>query len=112
VDWLKLSVDLPDHPKVAELSDRAFRALIASWCYVARFETRDGLLPDAAAVKVGLTTKLATELEGAGLLHRNQVGWHVHDWQEHQADAEALRRIRENARNRRKAYRERQKEQE
>jgi hypothetical protein len=83
VDWLKLSVDLPDHPKVAELSDRAFRALIASWCYAARFET-DGYLPEQAQRAVGMNNKLAGELEAAGLLHRNGAGWHVHDWDEHQ----------------------------
>jgi hypothetical protein len=109
VDWLKLSVDLPDHPKVAELSDRAFRALIASWCYAARFET-DGYLPQSAVRMVGLTARLGAELEGANLMHQNGAGWVIHDWQDHQADAMALKRMRENAARRRKRFRDRHKE--
>jgi hypothetical protein len=106
VDWLKLSVDLPDHPKVAELSDRAFRALIASWCYAARFET-DGYLPHQAQRAVGMTAKLAGELEAAGLLHRNGSGWHVHDWDEHQPTAEEIARRRVMAAKRQASYRRR-----
>jgi hypothetical protein len=106
VDWLKLSVDLPDHPKVAELSDRAFRALIASWCYAARFET-DGYLPEQAQRAVGMNNKLAGELEAAGLLHRNGAGWHVHDWDEHQPTAEEIARRRDMANKRQAKYRRR-----
>jgi hypothetical protein len=107
VDWLKLSVDLPDHPKVADLSDRAFRALIASWCYAARFETDDGHVPDAPSRRLGLTPAVARELEAAGLLHRNGTGWHVHDWNHHQAEMEAVRRRRELARERQERKRKR-----
>jgi hypothetical protein len=103
---LKLSVDLPDHPKVAELSDRAFRALIASWCYAARFET-DGYLPEQAQRAVGMNNKLAGELEAAGLLHRNGAGWHVHDWDEHQPTAEEIARRRDMANKRQAEYRRR-----
>lgn len=98
MDWLKLSVDLPDHPKVADLSDRAFRALIASWCYAARFETVDGHVPDAPSKRLGLTPAVARELEEAGLMHRNGTGWHVHDWHDHQVDADEMREKRERRR--------------
>jgi hypothetical protein len=98
VDWLKLSVDLPDHPKVAELSDRAFRALIASWCYAARFETDAGHVPDSPSRRLGLTPAVARELEEAGLMHRNGTGWHVHDWTEHQVDPAEMREKRDRRR--------------
>jgi hypothetical protein len=107
VDWLKLSVDLPDHPKVADLSDRAFRALIASWCYAARFETDAGHVPDAPSRRLGLTPAVARELEEAGLMHRNGTGWHVHDWDHHQEAAEQIKRKREMARNRQASRRRR-----
>jgi hypothetical protein len=110
VDWLKLSVDLPDHPKVAELSDRAFRALIASWCYAARFETDEGHVPDTASKATGLTARAAAELEAAGLIHRNGSGWHMHDWSHHQADLEAAKRRRAHARKRQADLRLRRKE--
>lgn len=104
MDWLKLSVDLPDHPKVANLSDRAFRALIGAWCYAARFET-DGYLPTAAARPVGITKRAADELEAAGLIHPNGSGWHIHDWDQHQPTAEEIKRRRDMAATRQERYR-------
>jgi hypothetical protein len=106
MDWLKLAVDLPDHPQVAELSAPAFRALIATWCYAARFET-DGHIPHQAHRTIGLTTRLAGELEVAGLLHRNGRGWYVHDWDDHQPTAEEIARRREMASKRQASYRRR-----
>lgn len=94
MDWLKLSVDLPDHHKITGLSDRAFRALIASWCYSARFET-DGHLPLSAAKKIGVNKRISGELESAGLLHQNGDGWHINDWSEHQIDPGEMRARRE-----------------
>lgn len=105
MDWLKLSVDLPDHPKVADLSDKAFRALVASWCYAARFET-DGYLPSSGAKGVGMTGKVGAELEAAGLMHANGNGWHIHDWDQHQEAAEAVRRRRDLARERQRRKRQ------
>lgn len=110
MDWLKLSVDLPDHPKVADLSDRAKWVLISAWCYAARFETDEGHIPAAAARHVGLTRKIAAELEAAGLIHRNGSGWHAHDWPEHQAELEAAKRRRRQARERQQRKRDREKE--
>jgi hypothetical protein len=97
VDWLKLSVDLPDHPKVAELSDRAFRALISSWCYAARFET-DGYLPQSAVRMVGITARTGAELEEANLMHQNGAGWVIHDWDHHQVDPDEMREKRDRRR--------------
>lgn len=106
MDWLKLSVDLPDHPKVADLSDRAFRALVASWCYAARFET-DGYLPSSCAKAVGLGAKVGAELEAAGLMHVNGNGWHIHDWDHHQEGSEEVKQRRAMARKRQAAFRRR-----
>lgn len=109
MEWLKLNVDLPDHPKVASLSDKAFRALIGAWCYAARFET-DGHLPAASARPVGMTARATRELETAGLIHANGDGWVIHDWSEHQLDAETVRRRRESARRRQERRRKQDKE--
>lgn len=42
--WIRLSVDFADHPKIAGLSDHAFRALIEMLTYCRRF-SQDGTIP-------------------------------------------------------------------
>jgi hypothetical protein len=41
--WVRLDDQFPDHPKVVNLSDRAFRLHVWGICYSARFLT-DGLI--------------------------------------------------------------------
>ena len=43
---LRLDDGFPDHPKISNLSDGAFRLHVAGLCYAARYRT-DGLVPQA-----------------------------------------------------------------
>lgn len=80
--WVRLEPDFPDHPKVVNLSDDAFRAFIAGLCYCNHYLT-DGVIP-AGAVKRLAKGRLASELIGAGLWEQNGNGVVVHDFLEYQ----------------------------
>ena len=62
--WIKLNDNAPRHPKIAGLSDRAFRAWVNSLCYASEFLT-NGALPVAFLVTV--PRRVQDELIGAGL---------------------------------------------
>ena len=49
--WTKLDDGFADHPKVAPLSDPAFRAFVAGLCFANRYLT-DGVLPGHAVAKI------------------------------------------------------------
>lgn len=99
MDWFKVQVAIYDHPKLDGLSAGAFRGLVFAWAYVAKHEL-GGKLPETAPKRLGITPKQIGELEQRELIHRNGNGWVIHDWDEHQADAEALSRLRASARRR------------
>lgn len=44
--------EMPDHPKIAPLSDAAFRLLIKAWAYCSRLET-DGRIPNVIWQSMG-----------------------------------------------------------
>lgn len=52
--------EMPDHPKIAPLSDAAFRLLHRAWAYCSRLES-DGRIPDAVWLSMG-TPKSRREL--------------------------------------------------
>ena len=52
--------EMPDHPKIAPLSDAAFRLLVTAWAYCSRLET-NGRIPDAVWRKMG-TPRARAEL--------------------------------------------------
>ncbi|MGE0025725.1 MAG: hypothetical protein AB7O78_17750 [Thermoleophilia bacterium] len=110
MDWFKVETRIATHEKVDDLTDGAFRALINIWAHAAQMENGGRVPPTAGRLIPRVTPARLRELEAKGFLHPNGTGWVIHDWDEHQADAEALRRIRESARNRRKAHRERKRE--
>lgn len=97
--WAKLDDAFPDHPKVLELSDRAFRVIVTAWCYSARHLT-DGRVP-ASSLTNAASRKAALELERAGLWVRVEDAYVIHDWDDWNPTAEDVQR-------RRKANRERQ----
>lgn len=99
MEHIRLMTNLSEHPKWLDTSHLGRSVLIALWCYCGRNET-DGHVPDAAARREGLTTKVAGQLTELGWIHRNGVGWYVHDWEDHQITVEEM----EAARERRRAY--------
>jgi hypothetical protein len=85
VAWAKFDDAFPDHPKVAGLSDVAFRIHVRAICYSARMLT-DGVVP-MALVEQWLKTpgtpwrkRPVLELEKAGLWTTDHDTVHVHDF--------------------------------
>src|SRR3990167_3482005 len=75
--WVKLDDGFPEHPKVAALSDAAFRAHVAGLCYAARNLT-DGLIPPLI-VKQLTTPRILTELKAA-VWQESSDGIRIHDF--------------------------------
>ena len=73
--WLRLDDAFGTHPKVAGLSDRAFRAHVMGLLYCAQHLT-DGFVPRA----MGPRATTAKELERAGLWSTSRRGWMIHDF--------------------------------
>ena len=105
MDWCKLDADIAGNPKVAALSDGAFRAMVHLWAYAMRHETK-GRIPSTVAQLVPRVTKRRLgELERAGVLEPNSSGWLIHDWDEHQRVALELEERKARDRRRAKAKR-------
>lgn len=103
--WIKLEDKTPRHPKIAGLSDRAFRAWIGSLCYASEFLT-DGAIPSAFLITV--KPKIHQELIGAGLWKQAVDGSGrvvIHDYLEHQTARESVERERRRNRERRRGER-------
>jgi len=73
--WLRVDDAFTDHPKIAGLSDRAFRAHVEGLVYCARYLT-DGQIPRAKAPSARVTG----ELERAGLWSSTKRGFVIHDF--------------------------------
>lgn len=99
--WFRLNGDFAEHPKVIDLSDRAFRLYISGLCYTARNLT-DGFLSDRA-VKVVCALCLAqrrhiVELRDAGLWIVNDDGFDVKDYLIYNPSAETMKGLRDQRR--------------
>jgi hypothetical protein len=73
--WVKVDDSFPDHPKVAALSDAAFRLHISGLCYAGRYLT-DGLIPETFTRE----SKLTKELVKSHLWDKTAGGWQIHDF--------------------------------
>lgn len=84
---------MPDHPKIAALSDKAFRLLVDTWCWCSRHLT-DGVVSEKIWTKRG-TPKSRKELVSAGLaetLPNGDIQMHDYlDWQRSAAEVQELR---------------------
>lgn len=80
MSWAKLDDNFGDHPKVADLSDAAFRLHVRAICYAAKYRTLGELTP--AAVKVlGAKAKHIAELHAANLWEStSRPSWVIHDF--------------------------------
>lgn len=91
------------HPKLADVSDRAFRVWVNGMAYSCGFGTR-GVLTAGQQRTIGCDAKARRELVGAGLWDIHVDGVCIHDWDEHNgkrdarraADRERKRRARSN----------------
>ena len=97
MSWVKIDDGFPDHPKVVRLDDAAFRLHVSALCYAARAGT-DGFIPESMVPRLHHTgPKLVDQLLAAGLWHRREGGFTVHDFLDYnlsKAEGEALRKKR------------------
>lgn len=95
--FIKVSDHMPDHPKIAGLSDRAFRVLVTGWCYASRYRT-DGAIPAAVWRRMS-TPKVSRELADAGLVDDEKSsesgGVEMHDYLKHQRSREHIEAVSE-----------------
>jgi hypothetical protein len=96
MDYVRSWCQLITSPKWQALSYRARVVIHQAWMYAGLHETR-GYVPDSARKFIDWSPAVESELEGAWW-HRNGSGWQIHDWADHQVDADEIRAKRERAR--------------
>lgn len=80
--WVKLEDGMPEHRKVAGLTDGAFRMNVEAICYCSR-QLTDGHVPAAVAKRMHRrSAPLIAELIAAELWHETSGGYEVHDYLE------------------------------
>ena len=91
--WAKLDDGFGDHPRIAPLSDKAFRAYVLGLCYANRYLT-DGDLPALAVAKLA-TAKTRNELVAVGLWRENgDESVKIRDFLQWNRDAESVKKER------------------
>lgn len=81
--FIRVHENMPEHPKVEPLSDKAFRLLVETWCWSKRAKT-NGHVQAAVWRKRG-TAKVRAELVAAGLVEDDLTGGViVHDFDDWQ----------------------------
>jgi hypothetical protein len=95
--YIRVHDGMPDHPKIAGLSDRAFRTLIETWCWCSRYLT-DGVIPAVQWRRIG-TPKSRKELENFGLVDAVDDTFHVRNYLAFQRSAAEVAELRETRRN-------------
>jgi len=77
-EFIRVDVLMPDHPKIEELSDKAFRALITLWCYCG-LHRNDGIVTAKRWREV--PARVRAELVDHGLAKPMELGGAVmHDF--------------------------------
>lgn len=79
--WANFDDNFADHPKVAGLSDQAFRLHTSGILYCAKYLT-NGVVPVAQAARLtpGFKKEHVRELITAGLWDSQGDGYHIHDY--------------------------------
>lgn len=101
MSWAKFDDAFADHPKIAGLSDAAFRLHVTAILYAARFET-DGNLPVGAVARMGPGRE---ELLAAGLWDEVATGWAIHDYLDYNPSKADRERMRQQATERQQRWR-------
>lgn len=104
--WIRLDDNLPDHPKLLCLSDKAFRLFITSLCYSGRYLT-DGYITTASLVVLRGDDVSVGELVDGGLWDEDAGGWHIHDYTEYQPTRSKVTKERAKTKERVQKWRER-----
>lgn len=104
MSWLKLDDRAPRHPKVASLTDRAFRWWIQGLCYASEFLT-NGVLPPIFWKQVPKQNR--AELTGNNLWDWDDPNFQIHDYLHHQTRKEDVEADKQRNREKVAAFRER-----
>ena len=91
--FIKVHNGFPEHPKTAELSDKAFRHLIELWCFCSR-NLNDGKLTETQLSK-HLSKKTRQELVATGFIDETPDGPRMHDYLDHQQSAQQVADLHE-----------------
>lgn len=102
--WIKLDNRAVDHPKVASLTDRAFRWWVKGLSYASAFLT-DGLLPPVFWEQT--PKQVRSELADGHLWDWVDPNFEIHDYLKHQSSRDAVDRKKAATAERVKRYRER-----
>lgn len=99
MSWLRLDDEFAENPKIAPLSDRAFRFHVAALCVCAAKLT-DGKMSRKAVRVLAATLEVdakrrTVELEQAGLWIAGEDGWQINDYLDYNPSAEEVRAKRE-----------------
>lgn len=88
-EWIRIDVQIAEHPKVEGLSDKAFRALIELWCYCGR-QRSDGIVTEKRWRNVRVPVR--KELVDNGLADPigDGLGVVMHDYTDHQRSREQI----------------------
>jgi hypothetical protein len=87
--FIRVHENMPEHPKVEPLSDKAFRLLVETWCWSKRAGT-NGHVRDAVWKRRG-TAKSRAELVEAGLVEDDLTGGViVHDYDDWQMTTDEI----------------------
>lgn len=90
--WIAVHDGMPDHPKIENLSDRAFRALVTLWCYCGRYHT-DGHISTKKWVQIA-SPSARRELLAAGLVEtRSDGSVDMHDYLHWQRSATEVEQV-------------------
>lgn len=92
--WVKVDDRMPEHPKVASLSDRAFRVHIEALCYCSGFLT-DGEVTRTVVKQKRWPERAVGELVTAGLWEPSERGWVIHDYLSYQRSRQGATRTSE-----------------
>lgn len=90
--WVRLDETMVEHPKVAQLSDAAFRIHIDALCYANRNLT-DGFVPTVIAHR--RSRRRAAELVAAGVWDAAPGGYQIHDFHDYQPTKAEVIELRE-----------------
>jgi hypothetical protein len=92
-EFIRVDVQLPDHPKLDELTAAAKWTLLELWCWCAK-NTTDGFVRDARWKTFG-TPPIRASLVKARLAERAPGGYQMHDYLDHQRSLAEITEISE-----------------
>lgn len=97
--WANLDDSFPSHPKVASLSDGAFRLHVAGICYCAKYLTNGRILIEIVpTLRPSFRPKMVQELVEKGLWIQSGDVYEIHDYLQWNVSREYVESERERKR--------------